>query len=387
MKDEKKEKEAADLHHGAGRAMVCEVNGSAECLVLTAPATIRYLEEDLRMCAMTGVSVGRVARKQGIASRLTALSLALDAAEGALVAALGIFDQGYYDRLGFGTCSYVHQVNLDPGQIKVKIKHRVPSRLILDDWEKMHAARLVRSRTHGAINILPAAVTRSAMGWTKNPIGLGYYDGPDGSLSHVIWGSIENVLNGPYRICWMFYRSREEFLELMALIKSLGDQVRLVKLNEPPGIQMQDLLDKPFARNAISERSPYESGIRARAYCQVRICDLEGCLERTHLPGGSVRFNLKLKDPVEAYLESDAPWRGVAGDYVVTLGSSSHAVPGRDSALPTLTATVNAFTRLWLGVRPATGLSFTDDLDGPRKLLEQLDAVLRLPTPMLDWDF
>jgi len=387
MEDEKKEKEAADLHIGAGRAMVCEVNGSAECLVLTAPATMCYLDEDLPLCALTGVVTGRVARKQGIASRLTALSIALDAAEGALVAALGMFDQGYYDRLGFGSGSYVRWVKLDPAQIKVKVKHRVPSRLTLDDWEKIHTARLARPRDHGAINIIPAAVTRAEMGSTKNPIGLGYYDGLGGSLSHFIWGSTKNVEKGPYRIWWVVYRSREEFLELMALIKSLGDQVHLVEMNEPPNIQMQDLLEKPFARRAISEKSPYESGISAAAYYQLRICDLGGCLERTHLLGDPVRFNLRLSDPIEAYLESDAPWHGVAGDYVVTLGPSSRAVPGRDSDLPTLTATVNAFTRLWLGVRPATGLSFTDVLEGPRELLEQLDAILRLPEPQLDWDF
>jgi len=387
IEDEKKEKEAADLHIGAGRAMVCEVKGAAECLVLTVPATIRHLDEDLPLCALTGVITGRVARKQGIASRLTALSLALDAAEGALVAALGVFDQGYYDRLGFGSGGYENWVKFDPAQLKVKFRNRVPNRLTLDDWEKIHAARLVRPRTHGAINIIPAAVARADVGNSKNPIGLGYYDGPDGSLSHFIWGSTKNVETGPYRIWWVVYRSREEFLELMALIKSLGDQVRLVELNEPPGIQMQDLLEKPFARRAISEKSPYESGIHATACYQLRICDLGGCLERTHLLGDPVRFNLKLSDPIEAYLESDAPWHGVAGDYVVALGPSSHAVPGRDSGLPTLTATVNAFTRLWLGVRPATGLSFTDALEGPRELLEQLDAILRLPEPKLDWDF
>ncbi len=71
----------------------------------------------------------------------------------------------------------------------------------------------------------------------------------------------------------------------------------------------------------------------------------------------------------------------------MTLGSSSGAEPARDNTLPTLTATVNAFTRLWLGVRPATGLAITDDLDGPAELLAQLDEVLRLPAPHPDWDF
>ena len=69
------------------------------------------------------------------------------------------------------------------------------------------------------------------------------------------------------------------------------------------------------------------------------------------------------------------------------LGSESWAEPGTDSALPTLDTTVNAFSRLWLGVRPATGLAVTDELKGPRELLEALDWVLRLPEPIRDWDF
>jgi hypothetical protein len=48
---------------------------------------------------------------------------------------------------------------------------------------------------------------------------------------------------------------------------------------------------------------------------------------------------------------------------------------------------VNAFSRLWLGVRPASGLAVTDDLAGPSALLEQLDRVLLLPEPKPDWDF
>ncbi len=63
------------------------------------------------------------------------------------------------------------------------------------------------------------------------------------------------------------------------------------------------------------------------------------------------------------------------------------SAPGADPALPTLAASVGAFTRMWLGVRPATGLAATDDLFGPQELLERLDRVLRLPDPKPDWDF
>jgi hypothetical protein len=55
--------------------------------------------------------------------------------------------------------------------------------------------------------------------------------------------------------------------------------------------------------------------------------------------------------------------------------------------LPTLTASVGAFTRLWLGVRSATGLAVTDDLDGLPELLSALDEILRLPVPNIGWEF
>ncbi|MBN1461555.1 MAG: hypothetical protein JXA57_18655, partial [Armatimonadetes bacterium] len=86
-------------------------------------------------------------------------------------------------------------------------------------------------------------------------------------------------------------------------------------------------------------------------------------------------------------LEEGASWRGVAGRYLVTLGPSSGAELGENASLPTLRASVNAFTRMWLGVRPATGLAVTDDLSGPPELLDHLDSVLRLPEPKPDWDF
>ena len=80
-------------------------------------------------------------------------------------------------------------------------------------------------------------------------------------------------------------------------------------------------------------------------------------------------------------------WRGVSGGYRVTLGRESHAETGFDDGLPTLTASVGAFTRLWLGVRPASGLAVTDELSGPPELLRQLDESVRLLSPVTDWAF
>ena len=382
--EEGKEK-AMDLLIGCGRTLVAEIDGEAESLVTTVPGTIRYLEEELPFSGIAGVSTSRIARGQGLASRLTARAVAADAAEGALVSGLGMFEQGYYNRLGFGTGPYEHWLSFDPAQLDIEIKPRIPRRLTPEDWEMVHRSRLARSRGHGTCSLIPPETTRAEMLWTKNGFGLGYLEG--GELTHHLWCSAKDVEQGPYSVRWMAFQTPEQFLELMTLIKNLGDQVRLVRLREPQGIQLQDLLRQPFKHRQITEKSKFEHRMSATAYWQLRILNLEGCLARTHLSGDEVRFNLRLDDPIERFLDESAPWRGLTGEYVVTLGPSSGAEPGRDEALPTLTASVGTFSRLWLGVRPATGLAVTDELSGPQELLERLDRALCLPEPKWDWDF
>ena len=139
----------------------------------------------------------------------------------------------------------------------------------------------------------------------------------------------------------------------------------------------------PPPRNGVSQ--PQFEALR-KPFRQVRILDLPGCLSKTRLPCADLRFNLRLTDPIGSLLDDDAPWRGVGGEYVVTLGRESGAVSGANPSLPTLSASVNAFTRVWLGVQPATGLAITDDLSGPPELIRALDHALLLPTPYLGWD-
>ena len=384
---EKREEEALHIFIGCSRAQVAEVNGHAECLVLSTPATIRYLDQDLSLSAVTSVTTSRIARKQGLARRLTALTVAADAAEGAMVSGLGMFEQGYYNQLGFGTGGYEHRIAFDPAQIRVQVQARVPRRITREDWAGVHAARLARMRGHGSCNLWAPDTTRAEMLWSQNGFGLGYYDGPGGTLTHHLWFRTKDLESGPYYVEWLSYQTYDQFLELMALIRNLGDQVRLVRIREPKDIQMQDMIKQPFKQRQVSEKSSFESRMRASAYWQMRICDLPGCLAATHLRGAEVRFNLALSDPIERSLPENALWRGIAGGYVVTLGPSSSARPGTEPSLPTVTASTGALTRMWLGVRPATGLAVTDRLSGPPGLLKELDWALRLPDPKPDWDF
>ena len=367
--------------------LVAVIDGSAECYVSTGTGSIRYLSRDLPLSVVTAVTTSHVARRQGLAKKLAAQSIARDAVAGAAVSALGMFDQGYYNQLGFGTGTYEYWHSVDPASIRVSVKARPPRRLNKDDWEAIHQSRLNRKRVHGSCNLATPAATRAEMLWATNGFGLGYADGPNGEITHHIWFSTKAMEFGPLDAWWYSYETTEQFLELMALLGHLGDNVQLVKMREPVDIQIQDLIHQPFRRRRITEKSDYQNQMRATAYWQMRICDVEACLAATELQGEPVRFNLELTDPIAAILDEDAAWRGVGGDYVVTLGSESSAVKGVDAGLPTLTATVNAFTRLWLGVRPATGLAATDDLSGSDGLLSELDRIVRLPTPKPDWDF
>jgi hypothetical protein len=387
--------DAGDDDHAEGLRIFAEqyegrvavIDGAPECYVATGPGSIRHTTEDLTLSIVAAVTTSHVVRRQGFAKRLTAQSIAADAANGAAVCALGMFDQGFYNKLGFGTNAYEYWHSIDPAAIRVKATARTPKRLSKGDWEAIHRSRLNRLRGHGSCNLTNTAATQAEMHWASNGFGLGYTDGPDGELTHHIWFSAKEMEFGPINAWWMSYETLEQFLELMALLSNLGDSVHLVRMREPAAVQVQDLIDQPFRRMRNTEKSGYENRTRAAAYGQTRICDLAVCMAATKLQGDPVHFNLKLSDPIEDALDADSAWRGIAGDYVVTFGPESSAASGTDASLPTLTAAVGAFTRLWLGVRPATGLAVTDDLSGPAELLEELDRVLCLPTPKPDWDF
>ena len=371
----------------ASRGWVARIDGEAECLVLCASGDLRYLGEDVSMSGVMAVTTSRIARKQGFASRLTARAVAEEAAAGAALSGLGMFEQGYYDRLGFGTGTYEHRVSFVPAQLKVESARRPPKRLTADDWEQIHACRLRRKKGHGSVSFPDGLITRQNIAEHAKGFGLGYFDGPNGELTHHLWCRNFGEENGPYWVLWSAYENHDQFLELLGVLKNLGDQVLRVTLTEPAGIQLQDLVTQPMQHRTLTEKTKFETGTQSLAYWQTRICDLPACLAKTHLRCDDLKFNLKLSDPIEGRLEDDAPWKGVAGDYVVTLGRSSGAEPGSDSSLSTLKCSVNAFTRMWLGVRSASGLSVTDDVNAPPELFEELDWAFRLPECRRDWEF
>ena len=366
-----------------GNALVAVVDGEAECLVHRTPGTIRYDQIDLSLCAITAVTTSAVARNLGLASRLTAQAIAEGAADGAAVAALGMFEQGFYDRFGLGTCSYDHQLAFDPSALRVEVPARAPVRLGRDDWAEIHAALAGRQRSHGAVTLAPPESLRSELGLVDDHfLALGFRDGSR-RLTHFVAGA-NTEEHGPYKIVWMAYEDGTQLLELLGLLKSLGAQIHQVTIDlEPAGIQLQDLIDRPV-RHIDSTEESGPSPHRSYAWWQQRLLDLDACVAARSWVGDEVDFDLTLSDPLS---DRDVPWAGVAGDHTITIGRTSSIKPGHRGGLPVLHASVNAFSRLWFGVQPASGLAVTDDLHGPADLLTALDDALLLPPMRPGWGF
>ena len=379
---EKEKEQIFDTFASASRGFVAELNGAAECGVLMYSGAVRYQEGELPFAAVAGVTTSRVARRQGLASRTTAAALADAAQRGAALAGLSMFDQGYYNQLGFGTMGYEHEVTFDPAMLRVPVRARPPIRIGVDDAEAVHAGRLARLRPHGGVNFHDATFTRTAMQEADNGFGLGYRDGD--RITHHFWANAKGE-QGPYSVWWFAYETTDQLLELLALLHNLADQVVHLEIGEPAHIQIQDLLEWPFRDRSRSRRAEQEHRMSSAAYWQARILDLPVCIAALHARA-DVAFNLRLRDPVARYLPEDG-WQGVGGEYVVRLGANSGAESGSDPGLPVLSGGVGAFTRLWFGVRPATSLAVTDDLSGPPDLLSAIDAALALPVPHFDWGF
>ena len=369
-------------------AEVAVVNGEAECLVTAHSAKITMLEEDLPLQAITSVTTGRPARCLGIAGQLTARAVMRGAAAGDALSALGIFDQGFYNRLGFAGFPYAHEVSVDPLSLNVPRLSRPPVRLEAKDISRMTANHEARHRHHGLVRIVhDGFLSINLMVEAPDGFGLGF-ENESGRLTHHAWIKPEGRENGPYSVLWLIYEDFSGLIELLSMFKSFGDQINMISFREPWGTQIQDLISRPFRRQELTKGSKFKNDVTAAAYQQARILNMEKTLAPLKIPRGEILFNLELTDPIEAYLLKDAAWRGLGGDWTIAMGEKgSRAERGTERGLPLMKASVNTFTRLVFGVSPASGLAGTGDLRAPAELLADLDRRLLLPIPDMEQDF
>lgn len=364
----------------SGDAEVGLMNGEAECLVHRTPGRIVYDELPLPLCAITAVTTSHIGRKQGLASTLTARAVRHGAESGAAVAILGMFEQGFYDRLGFGTGSPVGIASFDPGSLRVgHIPYRTPERLTADDSVEMMTALRNRLPHHGMVSLDAPRLLEAELGFTESQFSLGYRDG--GRLTHFLAGSLKEE-NGPFAINFMSYETGEQLMELLRLLRELGDQIHTVRMAEPPQVQLQALIDTPMRQRSRSLKTDHETVTRALTWWQLRVLDVPTMVAARQWPGDRFEFDLVLTDPIGEFLDEGSGWSGVGGTYAVSVDRSSSARPADPSGRPLLRCSVAAFGRLWFGVRSASSLALTDDFEAPAELAAQLDRALTLPTPI-----
>ncbi len=369
-----KEQAAMEWYVGEADVAVGLIDGEAEALAAVHDGMIRYVDTDLDLACVTAVTTSLIGRKRGLASETTARVVANALQRGVHVAALGMFEQGFYDRLGFGTSAYTNQMVFDPSSLVVDAPYRTPSRLSADDWQEIHAAQLRRKRSHGGVAISPPTYMKAELATDSEGSGWGYYE--DGRLTHFIW-AVKSDYSGPLSINLMSYETPEQILELLALVREFGDQIRSVKMVEPPELQLHDLLRHPIRQRIQTAKSPHEARHQALAWWQLRILDLDHVVAQRSWPGDEITFNLALTDPLSSF----GGGIGLDGQYRVTVGKESFVETGSDPSSPTMTASVNAFTRMWFGVHPSSGLALTDQLSAPASLLARLDEAFLLPSP------
>lgn len=203
---------ALDEFLSATATLVADVHGEAECAVSRSVGSIRHLDTDVRLCVIAAVTTGHAGRRQGLASALVRETLLAGAADGAAVAALGMFDQGFYDRFGFGTCGYEHRSTFDPSDLDVPVPRQAPVRLTTDDAAEMHELMVRRHRGHGSVVVDPVDEFRAELRWTEKPFALGYR-ADDGRLTSFVQGSAKDEY-GPYEVEWMAYETPDDLLAL-----------------------------------------------------------------------------------------------------------------------------------------------------------------------------
>ena len=386
MEGEDTDKEAFKAYASDSLLNVVELDGEVEVLVLTRTGIMQYLNSTIPFSGVTGVVASRVARTKGWSLKTTASAIAETVEAGAQLSVLGMFDQGYYDKIGFGTLPYHRISTFDPAMLKVPKLSRKPVRLSKEHAKEMHDCRLRRLKGHGACNMHGEGITECELIWQpKGVFGLGFRD-DSGTLTHFFSGKAKGE-HGPYNIHCIAYESYDQFAELLSLLKSLSDQVHGVRMADPPNLQLQDFLERPMATWRSRKGGTFASSELSIAWMQCRINSVESCVGHMKIHGKPLSFQLHIDDPIKQYLPTNTSWEGEGGDWIITLGDESTATRGTDSTLPALSASINGFSRLWIGASNATALNAVGQLDGENALLQQLDECIRLPMPAIDWDF
>ncbi len=375
-----------------GRSVVARLNGHTESVVHRSLGSMHYDDTQVSLGGVTAVTTSRIARRLRMASRLTARTVAHLGDEGVAVAALGMFEQGFYDRVGFAAGSYENRVQVYPGDLDIPVPYRTPERLDLDDdLEEIHAAIVDRMPWHGGIAVGGERLSQAGAQIDDQPTLFGYRT--DGTLSHFLMLEMKGE-NGPDRVLGMAYQTKYQCLELLRLIQEWGDQVDSIRFVEPVWLKAQEFMRQPGREYRRTKGTAHEMHIDADAWWQARIVDLDACVRAMRPAGREFSIAVEVDDPIQDHLVDSGyagSWQPLSGLWRLTFGPNAGAerlAPDTANDTPAdLVTTVNALTQWWLGVTSADTLAVVGAFEAKPDVIDQLDDLTaHLPTPQLGWD-
>ncbi|NNE97008.1 MAG: GNAT family N-acetyltransferase [Acidimicrobiales bacterium] len=374
-----------------GRSVVARLNGRAESVAHRSLGSIKYgADRELSAGAITAVTTSRIGRRLRGASRLTARSVATLGGEGCAIALLGMFEQGFYDRFGFGVGPYEHVVRVSPGSLRVPCEYRTPERFDFENHsEELYEAVVRRHRGHGGLLIGGERAARTIVMLDQQSSVYGYRT--DGVLSH--WIAVEHQgEHGPDNVIAWAYETPAQCLELLRLCQEWSDQTDVIRFTEPVWLQAQDFIDAPGTNRRRTHGSKASVSTEAFAWWQIRILDLAACVRPMVAVEDPFDVVVDLSDPIGSHLVDsgyDGSWEPLTGLWRLSFSESHSAERLPDgSEAADLTTSVNALSRWWLGVLPASALAAVGQMDGDPAIFERLDLLTaHLPRPQPGWDF
>lgn len=419
-------------------SLVADDDRGIAAVVASMGGEFQFLESSLPMSVVLSVLSAAHARRQGHSAELLTILLQQEQTRGAVVAVLGAFDQGYYDKLGFGTGGYDPVMVMNPAALRIPSHARRaldhPSvrirRITNADSEALFASWVRHKRYHGACTAKNVGFVSAMMhGMAGQGFGLAICEG-SGTNEHIAAHFFGKRLGeGKLDILWACADTPARYLQLLEVIHRLSDQLEQVKLTPPPYIALHDLLARPLRDGIVHTGHPFDDAL----LWQLRILDIPRAIHAVRLPiAETVHFTLRITDPVEKYAPAD--WTGCAGDYAVQLGEESRCVPlksqgeswgnaqqgewgetregawsesrgntqggargntqdnAQDNAQEAqgeavLDASIGAFSRFWSGALRPSALSHSDHFHASEELIAQLERVYSVPTPFRMWEF
>ena len=354
--------------------------------VLGAEGQFRYLDRTLRLSAITGVLTASWARRRGYAGRLLAELLEEEQQRGAVVASLGVFDQGFYNRYGFGNMGRDPVLVLNPSAIRVPRKvsgalGAAGTRIVPishRDDDEVYAAHIRRYTGHGACTIVKRGFIQGFLRYAgEQSFGLGIAVG-DRLVAHFFG---RRVSEEHVDLFWLCADTQEYYIQLLALLRTLSDQLTQVKIVMPPDVMVYDFLERPLQWGVVHRHS-----FDDLLFWQLRVLDVVRAVEAVSIPLASpLRFVAEISDPIVAH--SPSGWRGCAGEYTMSIGLESRCVRGAEVGLSRVRMSIGAFSRFWSGAASARALACSDEFAAEDALLERLTREYCVPRPRRDCDF